>query len=337
MMAGAWGAPVVSPKNCRIALRYGPDRVLILGGAISAGPEATAKALQDLYEKYPKLDRPPVIVPERMNAVPAELLQHFKTTPKTAWHIGGRWQIYPGGGPPATVVIEKLVLLSHIGCDCWWDGAIARFVDKSTANRIAGLRASEFLAAPGAGLANVSQIPIVPLGAEYDAEKIRLALLQPARDAIKDGNFGISENSSETEKEGVRELNRRFLTTSQNDIRVRAFRWAAPEREPLLFVLALWYSDNTPVFAGEAIFEESGQLKLLSFEHREAEWMRMAEFRDSAWDFDSLGRFLNAWKIGTQYFFLRQLNGYESGGIALQELNPREGILDTDLALVFGN
>ena len=50
-----------------------------------------------------------------------------------------------------------------------YDGAIARIVDTDSANRIAGLRATGYLAAPGNGLTGVSQVPLL---LEQDSEWI---------------------------------------------------------------------------------------------------------------------------------------------------------------------
>jgi hypothetical protein len=264
--------------------------------------------------------------------------------PKTDWHIGDQWQLYPGAGAPATLVIEKVVILSHPGCGCFRDGAIARFLSPATANRIEGLRASEFLAVPGAGLANVSQTSLIPLSPHSDIEdKIRPLLFRKAREVLTSETWGITDtpNTPNEELDRFRKLNRGFLSAPEYSIQIRAARWTVPGRKPLLFVLALWYADiegkNLPVFAGEAILDETDPLKILSFEYREGEWMRFGEFANWTWDFDSLARYLNAWKIGSRYFVLRYQNGYESGGAVLQELDFKQGLVPTDLGYAFGD
>lgn len=344
VVTAAWGAPPASPKNSRIALRYENGRVLIVGGDINISDEAASKTLAPIHEKYPKLNNTDMAFGASINEVPPELLQGLQVDPKTDWHIGDPWQLYPGAGPPATVVIEKIVILSHRGCGCFRDGAIARFLTPTTANRIEGLRAAEFLVVPGAGLANVSQTAIIPLSLYTDMdEKIRTILFRRAREVITDENWGIIENPNVTKEElaRIKELNRGFLSAPEYSIQIRAARWTIPGRKPLLFVLALWYAEvggkSLPVFAGEAILEEGDPLNILSFEYREGDWMRFSEFSNWTWDFDSLARYLNAWKIGDRYFVLRYQNGYESGGVALQELDFKQGLLRTDLGYAFGD
>jgi hypothetical protein len=340
IVTAAGAAPAASPKDSRIALRYGVGQVLIMGGEIALTDEATSNALTAIHDKYPKLLK--MVAGEWMNAVPPRVLQKFRPNPRTDWRIGDRWQLYPGAGPPVTLVIETVVIIGHGGCGCFRDGAIARFLSPASANRIAGLRAGDYLVAPGVGLANVSQIPLYPLERESDVEeKIRKALFGRAREVVKDENWGIAENSdlSEREKGRIQELNRNFLSTQDYSMSIRAARWAPPGEKPLLFVVALWFSEiegkQLPVFAGEAILEEGNSLKVLSFQYREAEWMRVSEFDSWTWDFDSLSGFLNAWKIGNRYFFARELNGYESAGVGLQELDLTTGIVDTDLGYAF--
>jgi hypothetical protein len=332
-------APPASPKNSRIALRYGMGRVLIVGGNINVIDEATADAVSGIPAKYPKLSGIPV--GEWTNAVPPRLVQSLKPDPRTDWRIGDRWQLYPGAGPPVTVVIETVVVIGHGGSCSFRDGAVARFLSPAVANRIAGLRANEFLAVPGAGLANVSQVPILPLGRDdYDTtQKVQQVLLQRAREIVTDENWGIADGWSDEEKKQIRELNRRYLS-DPNQIEVLAARWALPGRKPLLFALALWFAEidgkRLPVFAGESILEEEGDsLKILSFEHSKAVFMRDPEFASWTWDFDRLNGFLNAWRIGSRYFVLRRLIGIESYGIGLQELDDKGNLVETDLAYAF--
>ena len=224
-----------------------------------------------------------------MNVVPPQLARRWKPEPVTEWHIGDQWQLYPGAGAPAALVIEKIVILGHPG-EMFREGAIARFVSRESANRIEGLRASEYLAAPGAGIANVSQTPLVPISS-YDGAgtKIRRALQERAGEIVQDEEFGIdlNPNVSEGERAHVRALNRGFLAAEE--VAVRAWRWSLPGRPPLVFALAIWYSrvgeERQPVFAAEAILEEGKALRMLAFDGHEGEWMRMREFRSWKWTF----------------------------------------------------
>jgi hypothetical protein len=104
--------------------------------------------------------------------------------------------------------------------------------------------------------------------------------------------------------------------------------------------MALWVPESagkeTAVFAAEAILEEGDPLKMLSFEYDEAKRMRMPEFIRWSWTFDSMNAFPNAYRIGNSYFVLRRQIGYESGGVELQELDFKEGVLETDLGFAFG-
>jgi hypothetical protein len=340
LTAAAWAAPAAAPKNSRIAVRYGLGHVLIVGGDVYLGDEATANALSRVYDNYPKLSSAPV--GEWMNAVPPEFLQSFQPEPRTGWHIGDRWQLYPGAGPPFTVVIEKVVIVGHGGCGCFRDGAVAGFLNPEGANRIAGLRASEFLVVPGNGLPGVSQVPLLPLDREDETEeKIRRALFDRARGLVSDENWALVENPNfiEEEKQRVKDLNRHFMATEKYAVRISAARWALPGRKPLLFVQALWFSHDggepLAVFAAESILEEGGDLQILAFDYTEAERMRFPEFAHWPWSVDGLSGFLNAWRIGNRYFVLRRFNGYESHGAGLQELDLKEGLVDTDLGYAF--
>ena len=344
----AFGAPAAAPKGARIAVRYGSAQVLIMGEDIDTSDVATAKILTTVYDKYPKLPRTNEI--PFVSAVPARLLQSFKLKPRTDWRIGTQWQLYPGAGPSVTVAIEAVVILSS-GCGGFRDGAIARFLTPAIANRVAGGRANEFLVAPGVGLANVSQTPLIPtillppmpLGHDQpdEAAAIRKVLFSRALEIVKDENWEATPNDSAENQQRVREWNRSFLSATEDNIRIGVQRWEAPGRKPLLFVTALWVSENagkeTVVFAAEAILEEGNSLEMLSFEYGEAERMRISEFIAGwSWTLDSMNGFLNAYKIGNRYFVLRRQVGYESGGVALQEIHPNEGIVETNLWFAFG-
>ena len=176
LVPGAWASPDASLKDARIALMYGSAGVLIAGGTFEPGPDVEA------MKAFPALPNDAQWSPgEWIKEVSPDLLRGLKNQPKpqTTWRIGDRWQIYPGAGAPVTVTIAKTVYLGH-GCTAGSDGAIARFVTSAVANRIAGLRATEFLAVPGAGFANVSQEPLIPIDARARVD-VAEVLLRRAR------------------------------------------------------------------------------------------------------------------------------------------------------------
>ena len=107
--------PVASPKNSRIALRYSTARVLIVGGVLEAGSDATIKELRGIQKPFPKLENADQVGGAWMNVVPPQLARRWKPEPVTEWHIGDQWQLYPGAGAPAALVIEKIVILGHPG------------------------------------------------------------------------------------------------------------------------------------------------------------------------------------------------------------------------------
>ena len=346
----ALGAPVPAPKGARIAVRYGSTQVLIMGGDIYTGDAAATGILATVYDRYPRLRRTDEI--PFFSAVPPQLLTSFKIAPRTSWRIGQQWQLHLGAGPPVIVVIETVVILGS-GCGDFRDGAIARFLTPAVANHVAGLRAREFVAAPVGDLTDVSQVPLIPttLLAPLPLEKndqpdeataIRKLLFGRAREIVKDENWeaDTNRNGSVENQQRVREWNRALLAASEDNIRIDVQRWEPPGRKPLLFVMALWVPESAEkgmaVFAAEAVLEEGDPLKMLSFEYDEAEKMRMSEFIPWSWNFESMNAFLNAYRIGNRYFVLRRKVGYESGGVELQELDFKEGVLQTDLEFAFG-
>ena len=334
----AFAQPVPPSKEARIALRYSSTQILIVGGEYHTPDQTAAKSLEAIVSRYPPLPRTTGEIP-LVTAVPPHLLTSFQVDPRTAWRIGEQWQFFPGAGLPAIVTIEKVVMLGS-GCDDFRDGAIARFVTPTDANRVAGLRATEFLVAPVGRLSDVSQMPLIPTDLDQSPE-IRKILLKRAQAIVKDENWEIAEMRRDSDDyQRARELNRRFLSSTDDALRIQVQRWEPPGRKPLLFVIALWVPDSTDkeaaVFAAEAILEEANPLKLLSFEYHEAQRMRMGEFASWSWTFDNMDAFLNAYKIGNRYFILRRQVGYESGGVALQEFDSKTGVVETGLWYALG-
>jgi len=334
--------PITPPDAARIALRYGTGQVLIMGGDIDARDASTAKTLKAIRDKYPKLKTIGAI-PE-VNAIPAALLQTFNPEPRTGWRIGDQWQLYTAAGPPLIMAIETIVILNHPICDCYRDGAIARFLTPAAANLSGALRANEFIVAPGAGLASVSQEPLIPSSPFEPLDEegaIRKVLFLRAREILKDENWNVSENQNGSlkDQQRVRDWNRQFLDATDDNIRITVQSWSPPGRKRLFFVVARWVAaiaeKETPVFVAEAVFEAGPELNLLAFEYSESERMRMSEFTTWTWNYESMCTFQNAYKIGDRYFVLRRIVGYESDGIELQELVAKKGLVSTTLGWAF--
>lgn len=131
-LTAAWAAAAAAPKDSRIALRYGHGEVLILGGGIHAD-EVTWNALEAIHDKYPKLKQADGVMMGAvwMNEVPPKVPQSFESEPRTDWRIGGPWQLYPGAGPPVTLMVEKIVIISHPASGYYQDGAIAHFLSSA--------------------------------------------------------------------------------------------------------------------------------------------------------------------------------------------------------------
>ncbi|HME06462.1 MAG TPA: hypothetical protein VKG25_05400, partial [Bryobacteraceae bacterium] len=268
----------------------------------------------------------------------AENISHFTPEPATLWHIGDRWRIYSGAGKPVTAVIRKLAVVVYCGGTGGWAAAIADFENPEASNLIAGLRASEYLAAPGAGLAQVSTTPIMPVEAWNSAEStpaIAELLLKQGREVVKDENWMNDQPNTRKEfADRIRRMNRTFLAPVSVAPQIRYFRWRPPGRKPLLFVEALWVGDedNLPLFACNAVIEEGPELRLISFTTDHAEEMRMQEFAQSTWKPDETHAFLNAWKIGGRYYVLRYSSGYESYSVELTEVVPGKGLVPVGIA-----
>lgn len=321
--------------DTRIALRFGFGEVLIVGGTCST----SAKGFPQLAYHVP--------------LIPAYRL--FVVTPKfkPEWKIGSQWKVYPGAGMPVDVVIEKIVILEHK--DDNYDGAIVRIVDTDSVNRIAGMRATEYLAAPGNGLADVSQMPLLVEQdsgtlSNVDSARVSQALLREARKIVHDKNWKVEDLDVDDFKKQVQDMNKGILANSYDTIQpreLRILRWHLPGEKALLFVQALWSREEGPPLFGVDAVMERGSLKILSFDTKQAEFLRsrtalmknctMGSLRCPPDNYstvlDSINGFLNAWKIGKRYFVLTYSVEYDQSYIvALQELRFETGLILTGLS-----
>jgi hypothetical protein len=323
--------PVGDPmfRNVRIALRFGSEQVLIVGGEIR-GPYSNNILDDASINKFPKATHNASLQPgEVIYLVPAQDLNHFQFEPDTKWRIGDRWKLYPGAGPPVTITIQRLAVILYCGGTGGYAAAIATFEGPGAANSIAGLRASEYLATPGQELAAVSGTPLLPVEARQgeSTRELRQLLLSQARGIVKNADWMIDPNTRKNLADRIRRMNQLFLTGSRPEPEIRYSRWSPPGRTSLLFVEALWIDkSNLPLFACDAVVEEGDALTILSFSTTQAEHMRMSEFASNKWKLDEPTAFLNAWKIGNRYFVLSHDRGYEGFSVRLMELVPGKGL-----------
>jgi hypothetical protein len=333
-----------SPET-RIALRYGFADVLLVGGACTASPKGLS----------PMVYHVPLMPARRLLVETPEFLQgkgRSEAHPKTDWNIGDKWQIYPGGGAPVSAVIEKLVLLEY--GHKYYEGAIAHMESTDDANRIAALRATAYLGAPGEGLPDVSQAPLLPefkTGEERDeySRIVTPLLLRQARKIVRDENWKTQGIEPGIYREKIVEMNAGLLADtddSRSPNQLRIFRWPLPGRQPLLFVEAMWSRDEKPpLFAVNAVMERNSS-KFLSFDTEPAESVRTVEALTPNCSYggfkcppnnypttlEETSRFLNAWKIGDKYFVLTFSREQVGFSVMLHELGFQNGLVQTGLS-----
>jgi len=323
-------------KKARIALRLDSGQILIVGGGIK-GDNLISNSSS--IQRFPKTVEYARLQPgESIYELPSGNMANFTFEPATPWHIGDRWKLYSGAGTPVTVTIRKLAVVLYCGGIGGYAAAIASFESPDAANLVASLQATEYLAAPGPGLAAVSTTPLMRQTAEPAAALTEL-LRQHGRAVVKDEEWMIPQaNISKEFADRIRRMNRTFLTEVTVAPRIRYFRWRPPGRNPLLFVEALWVDgDGTlPLFACDAVIEEGSELKVLSLLPTQGEYMRIGEFEHHAWKLEETNAFLNAWKIGGRYFVLLYRSGYEASSVELMELVPGKGLVETGLGFGSG-
>jgi hypothetical protein len=332
MLSAQPSQPVGDPmfKNVRIALRFGSEQVLIIGGEIR-GPYNHGILDVASVNRFPKATPSANLQPgEVVYLVPAQNMNRFQFEPDTKWRIGDRWKVFPGAGPPVTVVIQRLAVVFSCGGIGGYAAAIAAFEGPDISNSIAGLRASEYLATPSQELEAVSGTPLMPVEVLQESKlhmELGQILLSQARGIVKNADWTIQSYTRKSSADRIRRMNQLFLTGARLEPEIRYSRWSPPGRTSLLFVEALWIDkSNLPLFACDAVVEEGDALTILSFSTTQAEHMRMSEFASNKWKLDEPTAFLNAWKIGNRYFVLSHDRGYEGFSVRLMELVPGKGL-----------
>jgi hypothetical protein len=303
-------------KNVRLASRLGTDRVLIQGemGQSELGYSGlqTVPGEAGLYRTG-------------LLRVTPSYMATFRTEHPTNWRPGDKWKIYTGAGAAVTVVIQELVLLPTGNGP--YASAIARFEDEDTANRVSGLRASEFLATPGPGLLDLSKQPLMAFGKFTDTGKFEKALLKQGQKLVASEAWKArDEKDSE-----ARRLDRIFLGTAPLHYDIHLSRWSLPARRPLLFAEIVWKDDRgDAVFGANAVMEENEVLSILDFDPTPGENMRIKGEHANTWD-DYEPVFLNAWAIGSRQFVLKFTRFYEGYSAELMEIVRGKGLVPTGI------
>ena len=320
-------------RDVRIALRLGSDQVLLIGGEIR-GPAVDGIVYDRGIEKFPRSTRYARMSPGGLiYLVPPEYISRYEFDPDTKWKAGDRWKLYPGAGPPITVVIQELAIVFYCGGIGGYAAAITGFENPDAANSVAGLRAGEYLSSPGIGLLAVSGIPVMPVWADKELQQtiaLGRLMFNHALGILKSDSRMSAEDADPRLQGRVRRMNQAFLAGSKLEPAMRYFRWSPPGRAPLLFVEAAWTgADNLPLFGCSAVIEQGSALTVLSFDQSRAVQIRVSEHFDSSLQEPSA--FLNAWKIGNRYFVLTHLSFYEGFAVRLMELVPGKGLVPVGL------
>ena len=247
---------------------------------------------------------------------------------RAGFRIGARWRVYPGAGPSVPVVIAKLVLLYH-GDGSKYLGAIAQFLNTGTANRIQGLAAREYLALPGVGISALSQIPMVPLDKYENHDELTRILFERAREVVHDSHWEMENTRDPQLAERIEAMNRALLErTDPYTQEIRMWRWTPGGGKAFFLIEAFWVDDERrqPIFAVDAVVEAGKQPKIVSFDYYKARFMRVGEFQERNWRPDSdEAPFLNAWKLGSEYFLLTWRGG-EGYSVSLERLDSSKGL-----------
>jgi hypothetical protein len=271
--------------NARIALRSGGTKVLIVGEALE--DDGLAKLDAADLGRFPQLQlNANLSAGEATFEIAPTTFRALVPKPKAGFVLGAQWQIYPGVGPPATVVVEKLVLLYH-GNGNQYFGALARVVKPDAAERIAGLSPTQYLAIPGAVLPDISQVPLLRLDPPVNA--VTAGLLRRAHEVVHDDDWQLEGTTGLEEIKRIRNMNHTFRATNVSQTpEIRMWRWAPDVGTALLLIEAVWIDEDRelPLFAVDAVVQELPVPGILSFDYTKARWMRMGEFRDRNWILD---------------------------------------------------
>jgi hypothetical protein len=294
----------------------------------------------------PKLTPYARLQPGALYLPPPEKIGRFEFDPDTEWHLGDRWKLYPGAGPPVTVVIQSLAVLQYGGGIGGYGAAIANFEVPDVGNLIAGLRASEYLAAPGRGLEAASGIPFLPVDLLSSAEPGRALdqlLLSRARRIVTGPDWLIEQKAASSPAaklayDRVRRMNQLLLDRGPLRQEVRCFRWSPPGQAPLLFLEEVWSaSASEPVFNASAVVQQDGDLlTIVSFDDAQARAMRVGLLPERSWKLQEFPAFLNAWRIGNRSFVLTHLGGL-GFVVELKEIVSGKGLVPVGLGFNVGD
>jgi hypothetical protein len=267
-------------------------------------------------------------------SMPPPYRAQFLSEHAANWQAGDRWQVYPGAGKPATVLIQEtgLVISGHGS----YVSAIARFENADDANRIAGLRASEFLAMPGLADPGVSEQPLMAPSIDDDQanRKIEKLLFERARTLVASeewkGNMA-ARLGPRPYPDDAQKRDKAFLEKTNSFGSLHLSRWSLPGRNSLLFAEIVWTSnEGTSLFGANAVIEDGDVPSILDFDTRPGEQMRAGTEQADTWSNYSTV-FLNAWAIGSRRFVLKYTRYYEGYGIDLMEIVPGKGLVETGI------
>ncbi len=293
-------------SEASIALRCEGARLLIIGEV--ADEKEVERLTRGGLNSFPRLQINAAFSPGEVTfEITAKIFHALMGKQRPGFEIGARWQLYPGAGSPATLVIEKLVLLYHGDCNRYL-GAFGRVISE-------------------APMVRVDQVSL----------DVANLLFDRGRDLVRDDNWQTEGITDAEEIKRAREMNHAFLALGKRQApEIRMWRWAPDVRKPLLFVEAVWIDEerNRPLFAVDAVVQERGAPAILSFNYKKAEWMRWGEGSDRDWKLHTEdAAFLNAWKIGPESYILTYIAGYEGYSVELQRVDSAKGLVT---ALGFG-
>ena len=163
---GAARAATVDPllQDFRIALRMGPDQVLIIGGQVQKGLEPGAATFDEAFPVDKTLSRnlSGIIPFDEIRSATPEQLAELQLDRETPWRFGDRWMLHTEGTRPIPLALEKIGIISCCGI-VGWVVAVARFESPDKARLVAGLRTEGYLATPRTISMSISTTPMVPL------------------------------------------------------------------------------------------------------------------------------------------------------------------------------
>ena len=311
-------AATVDPllKNLRIALRMGPDHVLLIGGELQGYMES--EVVRSVKEEFPEdlrfvRQRPRVAPVDDMHFASPERLARFQFLPDTPWAPGDRWLLHTGSTQPVALVLEEVGFGFYCGGPDGWAIAVARYESPTKAHVVAGLRAEAYLAAPSRNRVHVSTAPMVPLGSGSLSASVSALLLKNARAII----------SQAGDQDLMREP---FLSGSLPPGRLTAFRWTPARGQTLIFAEYRWLGAQGRDLVGAGGVLTKSPLAIVQGGAGKAEGNEGME--PFAW--------LNVWQIGGRSFALVYSRGLEIYEVSLLEVVPGKGLVETGLSCMEG-